>query len=367
VTLTYNGQPRTIRLTKNEPNGERDWNSLLSGNAMLRPVDYEYRVNFRGVDTAERPGVITSRRQSTIGDEFEVSPRGEGLYFVDDIQIGAGLLPWDRFPMVSVDVRYTDPARGIRLAETFVLSKANPEVTWKRFRLDPNRSNYDVRIAFLSVDHDDVLMDWRTTDQERLIIRDPHPLKRTVQLAPAVDWRLVSMIFVELGYQDQANGINEQQTLAFFDTPADRGPKTFSINLVDGNQRLVSYATTIILKDNRTIIMPRSMTTGSTIILRADMTGHRIVTVAAPDVDFVRAGIVRIEAQLSYNDREEGLSFNDRFTFTHEQDVKLFEFDYVSPSRSSYACTAMLVLANGLVQERDLGSLSADRLVLPSA
>jgi hypothetical protein len=91
------------------------------------------------------------------------------------------------------------------------------------------------------------------------------------------------------------------------------------------------------------------------------------VTVAAPDVDFAARGIARIEAQLSYDDPGEGLSFNDRFTFTHQRDVNFFEFDYASVGRSSYSCTVVLVLLNGLVQERDLGSLSADKLVLPSA
>jgi len=201
---------------------------------------------------------------------------------------------------------------------------------------------------------------------QRLIIRDPHPLRRTIQLAPAVDWRVVSMIFVELRYLDSQNGVDEQQTLAFFDTPQDRVPKTFSISLVDGNQRLVSYTTTFVLKDNRTIVVPASMTMGSTIILRSDMAGHRIVTVAPPEVDFAARGIVRIEAQLSYQDADNGLAFSDKFTVASARDVNYFEFDYVSPTRSTYSCTVTVVLANGLVVEHDLGTLNGDRVTLPT-
>jgi hypothetical protein len=208
---------------------------------------------------------------------------------------------------------------------------------------------------------------WTTTDQERLIIRDPRPLRRTVQVAPAVDWRLVAMIFVELRYLDEANDVDEQRTLAFFDTNEDRGPKSFGVNLIDGRQRLVSYATTFVLKDNRTISVPRSMTAGSTIILRTDMAGHRVVTVAAPDVDFAKRGIVRIEAELSYTDPDAGLAFDDRFTFANGGETALFEFDYASAAHASYSCKATVVLANGLVLERDLGSVGGDTLVLPSA
>lgn len=368
VTLTYHGQPRTIRLTKAEPSGSREWNSLMNGDVMVRPVEYEYQVNFRGVDTAERPGTITSPPQlRTIGDQFEVSPRGEGLYFIDDIQIGSSSLPWDRYPQVAIDVRYHDRAHGIDLNETFLLSQDKPEATWKRFRLDPALGNYDIRTTFLASNRQDVVIDWKSTDQERYIVRDPHQLRRTVELLPAVDWRLVSMIFVELRYLDARNAVDEQQTLSFFDTPQDKAPKKFSINLVDGNHRLVSYQTTFVLKDNRTIVVPPSMTTASNIVLRSDMAGHRIVTVAPPAVDFAARGIVRLEAQLSYEDRDAGLAFDDRFTMMNAGDVNFFEFDYVSPSRSSYSCTSTLVLANGLVVERDLGRLNGERVTLPAA
>jgi hypothetical protein len=365
VTATYDGQPRTIRLTKATPDAQREWNSVVAGTTMVRPVEYDYRVTFKGVDTGDRPGVLVSPTLTTVGDEFEISPRGEELYFLDDIRIGAGLLPWDRFPQVAVEVRYNDPANEIRLADTFVLSKDKPEAAWKRFRLDREVSRYEVRTTFLSPDHYDIVTDWTTTDQERLIIRDPRPLKRTVQVAAAVDWRLVAMVFVELRYADEANGLDEHQTLAFFDTPDDRVPKVFSVNLADPNQRIVSYLATMVLKDNRTIVIPASMTTGSTVVLRSDMAGHRIVTVTAPNVDFTTRGVVRMEARLAYVDAENGLSFEDRFTFATPKDVSFFEYDYVAANRIGYACIVITVLTNGLVQERDLGNLSGDRLVLP--
>ncbi len=268
---------------------------------------------------------------------------------------------------MAVEVRYSDPANSIRLAETFILTQARAEATWRRFRLDPTLSDYEVRITFLAVDHHDLLVDWTTTDQERLIIRDPHPLRRTVQIVPAVDWNLVAMIFVELRYLDEINDVDEQQTLAFFNTPADKIPKSFVINLVDATQRLVSYRTTIVLIDNRTLTVPPSMTSGSIVVLRTDMAGHRIVTVVPPDVDFAARGIIRIEAQLSYQDPEAGLSFEDEFVFSDRGERAFFEFDYAAAERSSFRARAILVLENGLVLERDLGQLNADRLVLPSA
>jgi hypothetical protein len=367
VTLTYDRQPRTVRLTKEAPSGSASWNSRVVGGVMERDVDYEYRVNFRGVDTGERPGLVLVPPQATIGDAFEISPRGEGRYLVDDVQIGTGPMPWDRYPQVFVDVRYDDPANGIRLAETFVLTKNASEATWTRFRLDPERTSYEVRMTYLAVDHHDIEVDWTTTDQERLVVKDPHPLRRAVLVAPAVDWNLVAIIFVELRYVDEANGVDEGQSLTFFNTPADNAPKSFSINLVDADQRIVSYAATIVLTDNRTLVIPPSMTASTAIVLRTDMAGHRIVTVVPPDVDFVARGLVRVEVRLTYEDPSAGLSFEDAISFTERGGRGFFEFDYTSVERAGYRGTALLVFANGLVLERDLGTLDTDRLVLPSA
>ncbi|MGV1004992.1 MAG: hypothetical protein ACOYEV_09555 [Candidatus Nanopelagicales bacterium] len=365
LTLTYDGRPQTIRLAKDTLQGTSAWNSLLHDGQMVREVAYQYRVAFSGVDTGERPGVLTGPVLTTIGDQFDVSPRGEGLYFIDDIQIGAATLQWARYPQVAVEVRYSDPAHGLRLAETFLLSSAHPEATWTRFRLDPALSAYDVRVTFLSPEGRDVLVDWTTTDQERLIVRDPHPLRRTVTVAAAVDWRLVAMVFVEMRYTDLGNGIQEEATLSFFDTDSDRAAKTFAVNIVDGEARMVNWTATFVLKDNRTIVVPASVTTGSTLVLRTDMAGHRVVTVAPPPVNFATAGIARVQAHLFYQDPAAGTSFEDDFTFISAADKGFFEYDYDDPGRSAYGATLRTIFANGLVQERDLGRLDVDRLVLP--
>ena len=366
LTLTYDGEPRTIRLSPGTTEGAADWNSLVTGGRMVREVAYEYRVTFdAGVDSAERPGALLSGPRTAIGDEFDVSPRADGVYFLDDIQVGAALLPWDRYPQVAVDVRYADPPHGIRLAESFLLSKDHPEETWTRFRLDPAAADYEVRVTFLSATGRDVLQDWRTTDQERLVIRDPHPLKRTVTVAAAVDWRLVGMVFVEMRYRDPVNGVDQEATLSFLDTDTDRAPKTFAVNLMDAEQRLVGWSATFVLKDNRTILVPPSTTAGQTLVLRTDMAGHRVVSVHPPGTDFAAAGVVRLEAHLSYDDVAAGLHFADVHTFTGPQDRRYFEFDYVAADRSEYGCRLLTVFANGLVQERDLGSLGGDSLLLP--
>ncbi|MEU4426901.1 hypothetical protein AB0F81_40290 [Actinoplanes sp. NPDC024001] len=367
LTVAYGGDPQTLRLTGATASGTRQWNSILDGKVMRRDVEYRYRVNFGDVDTTERPGVIESPPLVTRGDEFEISPRAEGLYFVDDIVIGAEALPWDRYPSVGVDVRYTDERHGIRLAETFMLTRAKPEITWRRFRLDAERDGYEVRITYLSADHRDIVVPWQPTDQERLLIRDPRPGKRTVQVIPAVPWGLVAMVLVELWYTDPANRIDERQTLSFLNTETDRLPKVFTANLADPEQRFVGYSAMILLSDNRMITVPPSMTAAASVVIRTDLMGHRIIAVRPGVPDFAAAGIVRLEADLEFSDPAAGLSMRDTFTFLSPRDSALFEYDYSAAERSRYRCAVRTLYGNGTVRERDLGMLDSDRLIVPAA
>lgn len=367
LTLDYDGEPRTIRLTKDKPDGSAEWNSVLRDGKMVRDIPYSYRLTFDDVDSGERPGVLVTGTLSTIGDEFEVSPRADGLYFIDDIQMSADASVWKRFGSVLVELRYADPANAIRIDESFLLTAAKPEATWTRFRRDAALSGYEVRITYSSPERRDIVIDWTTSDQERLLLKDPNPLRRSLQVVPTVTWDLVAMVFVELRYSDPANGIEERATLSFFDTPADKRPQTFTVALADAENRLIGYTATFVLKDNRTITIPPSMTAGDGIFLRADMAGHRVVTIVPPRLSFAAAGLVRIEAALSFEDAEAGLAFADRLVFGEGAGPGYFEFDYVAASRARYACRVTLVLANGLVIERDLGSLNGDRLELPSA
>lgn len=365
ITAEYGGDPQTLRLSKGEDSGKRQWNSILDGNAMRREVQYRYQVHFRDVDTTERPGLVESGALVVRGDQVEISPRAEGVYFVDDIVFGADSLPWDRYPSVSVEARYTDEEHKIRLAETFLLSRSKAEATWRRFRLDPRLDGYQVQVTYLAADHRDIVVPWRDTNQERLLIRDPRPVKRTLQVVPAVPWVLVAMVIVEVEYADPANGVQERQTLSFLNTDADRLPKIFSASLVDPEHRFVTYSAMILLNDNRMITIPPSVTAGPAIFIRTDMVGHRVVTVRPGIAAFAPAGIIRMEAQLSFADA--GLSFADTLTFLSARDSGYFEFDYVATERSRYHCLSRTVYANGLVQESDLGLLGGDRLMLPAA
>lgn len=355
VSLNYGGRVETMRLTKDNPQATKSWNSIVENRVMSRPVDYDYSVSFRDVDVAERPGRIDAPPRATVRDEFEVAPQNERLYFIDTINIGAASFPWDQYPSVGIQLKYKDEVNGIDLNDSFRLDQNSPEITWRRFRMDPGKDSYKVRRVFHAADNQDRVLDWTDTDQEMLTIRNPVPAGRTVTVVPAVPWDLVSMVIVELKYIDQENNLFQQESMFFMNTDSDRTPKIFKVNLIDASKRFVKYSAKILLMDNRQIDVPLSETQESNILLRIDMKGHRVIEVRAPDEDFAAKGVSKIEAELSYEDIEFGISLRDKFTFDAPGQSRFFEFDYARADASAYRVTVTEFFTNGMSQTRDLG------------
>ncbi|MBD2056043.1 hypothetical protein H6F88_08440 [Oculatella sp. FACHB-28] len=363
LTLWYGNEPKTLVLDAANSTATTRWNSILENRLMKREVRYSYRVNFKDVDTAERPGVLQSPELVTTGDRFEINPRGEGLYFLDDIQIGVtDRFPWNTYSSVEVLVKYADPDKQIDLEESFILKPDRPEVTWKRFRLDRKNDAFKYKLIYRSVSSGDRETVWETTTQERLTVPNPTPRRRTVTVVPAVTWSLVSMIFVDLSYRDLDNDIWVDESL-FFDKDANK-PKHFVVDLINPEQRRVSYVVRLLLTDNRLIEVAPSETMGDKIFVRADMMGHRIVTVQPEPVEFGDRNIVRLEVKLRYEDPDAGLRFADTFIFTSPNDRNLFEYDYADAQKQAYSCTVRTIYTNGMSRETDLGEIERDQLVL---
>lgn len=363
LTLWYGNEPRTIVLDAANPSNTIHWNSILNNRVMQREVRYSYRVNFKDVDTTERPGILQSAELVTTGDKFEVNPRSQGLYYLDDIQIGVtDRFPWNIYASVEVIVRYQDVPNQINLEESFLLKADRPEVTWKRFRLNRQLDSFDYKVIYRAVNYRDRELPWTTTRQERLTIANPTPRRRTVNVIPAVSWGLVSMIFVDLSYQDDANNIWETVSLSF--DKDNNKPQNFVLDLINPEQRLVRYTVQILLSDNRLIEVPPSETLGDKIFVRADMAGHRIITVQPESVDFAARHVARLEANLLYEDVDAGLHFADTFTFNSPTDIASFEYDYTDPRKRAYACTVKTIFTNGLAKELEMGNVGRDRLIL---
>lgn len=363
LTAEYDGRPKSIQLAPESKQGEAAWNSLLQDGKMVREVDYQYRVSFDGVNSAERPAIIESPKMTTRGDISEVNPRGEELYYLDDITIGMrGNFPWDKYPSVELHLAYEDEAFGIDIKDSVVLKQENAEHLWRRFRMDKAKSAYQMKVVFRGAENDDHEMDWQELDQELFTIGNPRPNLRKVQVIPAVNWSNVSTLLVELSYLDGENGIREEQTMTFSQSTA--APKTFSAGLINPDLRIVHYRATIIWSNGAITRIPDSRTLENTIVVTPSMRGHRLIEVNANTSNFESKGVKKIELEMSFNDTDAGLSFTNKIKLTKSKDRGVFEFDYADENKRTYQVTQKNFFNNGMVQSIDHEDVNDDNLIV---
>lgn len=366
AVFTYNGAPKSALLEAGagKDRASVSWPSeLSSAGGLMRDIAYRYRVTFKNADRSQRPVQLESGLFTTEEDKVEIVPR-ETLYGIADVPITALSFPWDRYPMVDVECRYADESNEIRQSQLFRLISTVTSATFRLFMRDPSKRRFDHRITYHGADGKDISLPWTTADDEQVLVRDPYPTKRQLVVVPQVDWTAVERVFVDLSYQD---GPDEEDEIyqSFEFNAKDNGSKTFVVNPKDPTRKLVAYEVTVLMKDLTKVSVPRSYTVDRRLILRADMRGHRVVTVAPPPRPFDEAHVQRVEVSLRYVDRENGLSFNDEFTFRSASDHASFEFDYVDGSKSRYEYKITTRYDNGMAREGEWTPESTDTLVVP--
>ncbi len=361
VHLRYVTEPKNAVLVSSTDSKTLDWASRIVNNGMLRDIAYKYKVTFKNVDNSERPVMLESPEQTVDVDNLEINPRE--LYSIVSIPIIALNFPWNRYPAVEVQVRYTDETNKIAIDDNFLLDKNRPEVTWKMFVLDANSQQFSYKIIYRAANHKDVTMPFIKTDEERITIRDPFPQKRTLVVVPNFAWDKVDRAFVDVTYEDEENNVLEEQSFEF--TQADSASKTFSIDLVNKERQLVSFQATIIFKDGHIAEIPRSYTLERRILVRSDMKGHNIVRVRPAAVDFALKKLQEMKVELKYTDVLNNLDYNDVFNFKSASDEAHFEYDYVDKENAGYNYKINYLFTNGLSRSTEWEQVNDEELILP--
>jgi len=136
------------------------------------------------------------------------------------------------------------------------------------------------------------------------------------------------------------------------------------VDLRDPNRRQVSFQVTIINKSGPPTTIPPSYTLLPRIILRADMKGHRVITVRTDNSAFGPLGLTEVDVDLLFKDGQAGIQAADSFQLKSSQDLGFFEFDYVDEQRSKYHYQITYRYDNGLTGSIETDS-DADELLIP--
>lgn len=348
VKLDYRGDTEGVLLERSNPEQEVTWPSALDrGGRVIQEVSASYRVAFRSSDGGARPLTIDGPTEVVDVEHLEVRPHE--LYHLSPVSILALDVPWELYPTIEVRVEYEDVAGGLRSAETFLLHETTPTTDWKLFTFLEASRAFRYKIVYRAADHRDVELPWETTDLEQIVVRDPFPDRRRVDVVAAVDPTEIRTMFVDLTYQDVDNDLRVERFAVF--EGEDFGRRTIEFPLIDPTRRIVDYRVTAI--DRRGAVMegPVSSTVGNRIIATSLSTGHRIIRVVAADSLFARGDLTEVLVELRYRDDANDLAFADDVTFrSAEERPRYFEYDH-HPGRSAYRYRITYWFTNGLSRD----------------
>ena len=359
VTMAYNGGTKTVSLTKANPSASVDWSSVLSGGKMVRPVTYSYKVNFNGVDTAQRPAQLTSAALTEVGDSIAIQPRAT-LYSTTIVPIRADSFRWDRYTQVEIAYRYDDDANQIHIQNSLLLNNQTPEYYWPLFIRDPSKRTFSYQLTYTEVSGNVVNGAWQTTDAGKIDIVDPFPAKSTLMIVPAVNWNLVDQVLVAVAYPNKDNPA-AQQNYVF--TSANSAAQTFTADRQDPTQVSISYEARILMHNGQVGVIPPSVTTDDFLTVQSGMKGHQVLTIKPEQVDFASVHVVEANVQVRYVDPNNHLNLAKSYKFVRMSDVQHFTYDYLDSSVSP-EFRADIQLDNGQTTSLDWAAVDGNTITL---
>lgn len=369
IQFNYGGDITSLAIDPTQPKqGQVAWTSKLDASGqMIKPVSYQYTVDFADTPGLTRPKTLTTPTMTALSDSVDVFPPHDVPYTVLIIPITTVVgFPWDRWIGVDVDLRYHDDAQGIVQVDQRSLTKASPTPTpWQMFIRDDTQRTFQARLTYRGgPDRPDHIADWVDVTDEKLLVDDPFGGRvRKVMVVPVFIWTTVARVFVDLSYADPANSIGYQQSLQFDASHQD--PQLFVVGLANPALRRVDYSVTIIYADGHQVTVPPSATLADRLILTAEMRGNRIVSVTSDGGDFSAKGVKTITVQLSYSDNQAGISIAQTVTLAAPTDQGSFEFPFVDPGRLTFTYSVTYDYTSGLSQALDPVSTADDSVVIP--
>ncbi|MFI6386045.1 hypothetical protein [Nonomuraea sp. NPDC050540] len=348
--LTYRGEVKSVHLDQSRQEDTVEWLSHVEDGKLIEPVGLRFAVDLHPDPTGERPHRLESETTQVTGETAPIQPRA--LFAQEQIPVlTRASFPWERYPLVQVELRYDDPVHGIRQHDVVQLTQSHPSDTWERFLVGEPAGPVMARITYRAADNRDRVTPLAPVTQPLIDVPDPFPSRLRVTLTPVLDWTRVERAFVDLSYEDPANGIRIGDSIELVQG---QQPRQFVADRLDVTVERVGYRVTMLMRDGSVVKAPRSSTLRSQIFVGP--LGQRAIAVRAPgDFD----GVKRIEVGA----RTPG-GFSDAFTFESAGASAVFDYEFTTQADDFYELRVERFFTNGLKSTRDWQVHDTDAVVV---
>ena len=207
-------------------------------------MNYQYEVAFKPNFLPGPLGTVKSGWREFTGHNLVISPAELYQKKTVELQLLRNF-PFERFPEVHTQVRYEDEELGWVHEDSELLSadKKSMSLTF-RARQGVN-TDVQYKCTFLGTNGKNIETNWQTWSSDLIPIADPLPAKLNVRILVGGDRSKIENLIVDLKYVDSEN--NFIQSDSIFMTPDNlRGPHTWTVPLIDTENRRYWYSQTIL-------------------------------------------------------------------------------------------------------------------------
>lgn len=311
--------------------------------------DYSYKWEVQFKPNDELPGAVPSievPEKPDRGGPLILNPRI--LFKEKRLEIiPARNLPFDTFPTVEVELKYSDSKTGFSDTHTVILNAGDSKQEYIiRLMKEMDETIY-YRVKYHRAEGVPIQSEeWEETESDVLIVGDPLNSRLNVRVAIGGNTSEISNVIVDLEYEDEANDIHEYGNL-YFGEESLRTPQVWSIRLTDPEVRHYWYRQTIIFKDGNVIETDRVKSDKTTLIAGKTYAMRMEVNVIPYGPLFSENNLSRILVELSYSDEASGVSKTDTVVFTDLDKSYKWTVELKDPAIREYTWKATYELKDG--------------------
>lgn len=325
---------------------------------------YQFTAQLAGEETfvpaAQASGAagLTSEERKSRARVLRVNPRD--LYRRVDVRALADGVPFQRFPLVLVDVRADAVDRDWSATHTLTLNAHTVEARWSLRAAPDVEVRIQTRVRYVDAAGVETVTDWASVEGEFVVVGDPFPDVLDVQILGSARFGTeVARLVVELRSKAEPSRVDSRVLTAA------QPSATWSRALRDASQRGYEYRVTVHTTRGEVRTGPWLDGADASLVVGEGFAQLRQVQVMLLGKSFASLKLLGVKVRFSFSDAEAGLFAEDEVLVQDAKDPLRFTYPVADVERRAFTYQLTLIGEDGESRVLDPVTTS-DKLVVVS-